>query len=94
MKMKFELSNVEKAKVDAWLKETVYPEVIAWQKKNVKNPDFIYKMCWNDGYPYEGAIGGGVTYEFTPTSIGNIINVRYKTFEQEFKLDVTDYDSF
>ncbi len=43
---------------------------------------------------YSGAIGGDVTFQFTPTSIGVIEKVIYfKGTSKEAMLDLTDYDS-
>lgn len=39
----------------------------------------------------QGAIGGRLTYCFTPTSIGTILNVSCAC---EASIDVTDYDVF
>jgi hypothetical protein len=41
--------------------------------------------------PYYGAIGGELTYEFTPTSLGVVTKVKHAT---GVVLDVTDYDSW
>ena len=44
---------------------------------------------------YAGAIGGQFTYEFTPTSVGDIVRVRDNLVEcAAGVLDLTDYDSF
>jgi hypothetical protein len=39
---------------------------------------------------YEGAIGGGMTFSFTPTSLGTVVKVKY--FNEE--LDLTDYNDW
>lgn len=57
--------------------------------KRVK--DWLEKEVWPDGTrPYEGAIGGGITYEFTPTGLGIVTIVRYGDHE----LNLTDYSSW
>ena len=44
-----------------------------------------------NGPKYTGDIGGALTYQFTPTSIGVIVKVKhYKGFE----IDVSDYEVF
>lgn len=86
----FELSIEDQNKVEKWLSTTVYPAVIAEQKAGVKNPSIWYTSSWEEGYPYEGAIGGGLTYSFTPNSIAMVIKVKYKDFE----LDLSDYESW
>ena len=94
----FGLTKSEDEKINVWLKNTVYPEVIKHQKKTVKRPDIFYTDCWKDGYPYEGAIGGGLSYRFTPTSIGVITSAVYTIGmdknKKEWKYDLTDYDSW
>lgn len=47
------------------------------------------------GAPYEGAIGGGLTYEFTPTSLGVIVDVVFaKGTKHEAKLMLTDFEEW
>jgi hypothetical protein len=45
----------------------------------------------NGNGKYAGAIGGHLSYSFTPTSIGEIVTVKCACGAE---LDVTDYDSF
>jgi hypothetical protein len=86
----FEITAEDQAKINKWLMEEVYPPIIAEQRLNPGNfPPFI-KEDWDAGYPYQGASGGAVTYEFTPTSIGVVFRV--KAYGQE--LDLTDYGSW
>ncbi len=42
--------------------------------------------------PYYGAIGGGLTYQFTPTGLGTVLKVTEALTGET--LDVTDYDSW
>ena len=85
--MKFSTTTEQDTKIDKWLHEEVYPNVIASQREHYKDPSPFITMCWDDGYPYEGASGGGLTYSFTPTSLGTVEKVRYGDFE----LDVSNY---
>lgn len=41
---------------------------------------------------YYGAIGGGFTYQFTPTSIGVVLRVENCLTHES--IDVTDYDTW
>ena len=43
------------------------------------------------GQPYFGAIGGSLTYSFTPTSLGVILKV---THANGSELDVTEYNDW
>jgi hypothetical protein len=87
----YTVSDEEYARAQKWLKEEVYPEIIAKQKLDPNYPSWKMWMGKNgEEYPYSGACGGAVTMSFTQTSIGLIIKVTAygKT------LDLTDYDSF
>lgn len=89
--MRFEISQEEQAKIDEWLRTVIYPPIVEQQRQN---PDIAkWLVTDEDGvtYPYGGAIGGGLTYEFTPTSIGMIIKVRWHDGQE---LDLTDYESW
>jgi hypothetical protein len=88
--VKFEISPEDHAKVHKWLMEEVYPPLIEKQRQAYPVAPAYMVDCWNDGFPYEGAIGGGTTYEFTPNSIGCTFKVR--AYDQV--LDLTDYDSW
>ena len=88
--MHFELSKEQNEKVDKWLREEVYPEVVEQQMANTLHPTPFHYDCWESGLPYEGAIGGALTYYFTTTSLGTVVKVKYATYE----LDLTDYDSW
>lgn len=92
--MKFEITDEQHARAMKWIKEEVYPKIVAQQRETFKNPTQFHFDCWDAGYPYEGAIGGGITYEFTPTSIGVVERVKYSTHNEEFSLDLTDYKSW
>lgn len=87
--MKFELSVEQQAQVDAWLRETVYPEVIAKQREEFKVHTPFMEYSWDAGFPYEGASGGGLTYEFTPTGLGTVVRV---TYTKDYTLDISEYD--
>lgn len=92
----FIVSVEDQNKIDAWLKTKVYPPIIERQRREAAAGERLssHEWLWDKGYPYEGACGGGLTYEFTPTSIGTIFKVRYKTFNEDVELDLTDYESF
>ena len=83
------LTDEQRLTLDNWLAKEVYPFVIAKQKEIYKNSSFA-KQCWELGYPYEGASGGGLTYHFTPSGIGTRITISYG----DYNLDITEYDSW
>ena len=87
--MEFSLDQYEQNKLNQWLKE-IYAKVIEEQKAQYGEDNPVYQMAWDCGAPYDGAIGGGLTYEFSPTSIGMVKRVTYRGYA----LDLTDYESW
>ena len=52
---------------------------------------------WEEGLvrDYEGAIGGALTYTFTPTSLGVITKVYYlRGTDEECHIDLSDYEEW
>lgn len=81
MAHKFELTDDEVAKVKTW--ELV--QDAEWvRQKRLKDP-------LGGSEAYYGAIGGSLTYSFTPTSIGMIVKVKHPLGTE---LDLSDYDSW
>lgn len=89
--MNFQITSAEIEKINTWLNDTIYPPIIAEQKKNPHDGIWIVKDSAGKEYPYFGAIGGDVTYQFTPTSLGVIIKVLHVSGAE---LDITDYSSW
>ena len=77
--MRFSLNKAEVAVVAAWV-ESLKPEIMAIQGKAF---DTI-----SPGEPYYGAIGGGVTYSFMSTGLGEIIIAKESITGKE--LNVSD----
>lgn len=86
----FTVSYADYKKIEKWLTEEIFPKIIAEQKKTFENPDEFIQQSWDLGYPYTGAIGGGLTYHFSPTGLGTAFTVTYL----EHELDLTDYASW
>lgn len=76
----FEVTEEEHQKISTWQANL--------HKKLIKEG----KVTVVDGYPYSGAIGGTLTYSFTPTSIGVVFKVKDNLSGEV--LDLTDYDSW
>ena len=61
----------------------------------IKERDFIKVSNWNKNHkctiPYSGALGGKLTYTFTPTNIDTIIKVKCACGKE---LDLTDYTNW
>ncbi len=73
----FNLNKEQLKKLDRWNKDQ---ENIVRQTQKLKpNED-----------PYYGAIGGQLTYSFTPTSLGVIEKIHHCVTKNE--LDLTEYD--
>lgn len=71
----FGTNKAEQSVIDAWLKG-LEPEIMAIQGPN---------PLGEDG-PYYGATGGGVTYSFIPTGLGNILVVKETTTGKELNV--------
>ena len=88
--MSFQLTPEQSLKLGIWLKD----QHVELAKRQWQIPE-IRKHMVDESVPYLGAIGGGLTYEFTPTSLGTVTNVyfcRGTVFES--KIDLTDYDEW
>jgi hypothetical protein len=90
--MNFEITPEQHERINTWLMTEVYPPVIERQRRGYHGHSLIQfaEHDWAAGYPYQGANGGGVTYEFTPTSIGVVFKV--KAYDQT--LDLSDYENW
>jgi hypothetical protein len=84
----FQLEPGDEVKIDAWLHAEVYPEILERQKQNPEMAAMIFTDSDGREIPYMGAIGGGLTYSFTPTSLGTVVKVSFG----DKVLDLTDYD--
>lgn len=71
--IRFELTEKQEAKVQAYINEC----------------DRMTAEKQGNDLPYHGAIGGAVTYTFTPTGLGIVEKVKYAEFDA---LNLTDYD--
>ena len=84
----FSLTQEQQLKIHAWHQDVVYPAIIKEQS------EFEASMGSRDEsgnpIPYFGAIGGGTTYKFTPTSLGVVVQVE----SGGLILDVTNYDEW
>lgn len=81
----FTLTPKQDTKIKAWIKRQD-AKVKKLQADDPKIPDDLKK------YAHYGTIGGGFTYSFTGTSLGEIVKVRNSVTKEE--IDVTDYDSW
>lgn len=92
--MKFELDDVELEKLYEFQRQQ-YAKLVELQKGTAAE---MWHSTDENGitYPHLGSIGGGFTYEFTPTSIGTSVKVTFckghPTYEAT--IDLTDYASW
>lgn len=70
----FSLNWAEKGVIDEWL-EGLLPEIVEKQKADMTLRGYPEEVI-SQSAPYYGATGGGLTYMFTPTSLGTIIVVK------------------
>ena len=77
--------NVAEARCIAEWVESLRPEILAIQNAG---RDGIFDDVMMPGEPYYGATGGGLSYTFTPTSLGTILVVKEAITGKE--LNVSD----
>lgn len=87
----FEVCAEDLERIENWLHETVFPPLL--EKQRLENDPAIGIVTDKRGreWPYCGAIGGSLTYNFTPTSLGTVLKVRHASGAE---LDMTDYGSW
>lgn len=71
----FSLTDVQSAELSEW---SAQQNIKAVREQKANPPDVpidILEASWSDGYPYGGAIGGSLTFSFTPTSLGVVATV-------------------
>lgn len=86
----FDLTEEERTTVREWLKTEVFPPILKEQAgtdKEIFQATDEFGITW----PYDGAIGGCLTYCFTPTGIGTVIKVRHASGKE---IDLTKYDNW
>jgi hypothetical protein len=89
--MKFELNAAQLAKLKAWEAEQDAEVLVRQRAEDHRNESFLATLA-EAGIPYYGAVGGQVTFEFTPTSIGDLVKVRHSGTGA--KLDLTYEGNF
>ena len=86
----FSITPKQQVKLEHFLKEQ--EAILVEEQKRKMNPAEWEDLTMNGKYPYIGAIGGGVVYKFTPTSIGLSVTVDYTPTGKSINL--TDYDEW
>ena len=93
----FGLTDEQEAKLNTWLDEQSKLACEMQKDDAATDPDSIFNQAFTrdmieQGHPYYGAIGGALTFEFTPTSIGCAVKVKHGYTKNE--IDLSDYDSW
>ena len=92
--MSFELDKEQYTKLAAFIKEQ-HVKMVEIQKQDPITAKYISRDADGTEYPYLGAIGGGCSYEFTPTGLGTVTKVTWCAgTDYEATIDLTDYDSW
>lgn len=90
----FTLTDHQRDVLATWLRE----QRTALAKEQLKDPAIAHLVLITDDQqhlPYTGAIGGELTYRFTPTSLGDIVEVVWcGGTKWEQSVDLTEYDLF
>jgi hypothetical protein len=86
----FTLDQEQQTKIAAWSAEQDRL-VLAKQRQNASG-DIARQLAEEADQPYYGAIGGELTYCFTPNSLGVVVKVQHAGTGAE--LDVSDYGSW
>jgi hypothetical protein len=71
--MRFELNAEQISKLKAWNADQ--DRSVVQQQRDSGDP--FVRMLNADEQPYYGAIGGALTFTFTPTSIGTLVSVKH-----------------
>lgn len=79
----FGLTPEQSKKLNEWLEELT-PEILEKQKQ--------FSKTTPTNKPYYGAIGGGLTYSFTPTGLGVVVEVT--EYHTKKTINLTDYESW
>lgn len=86
----FSITDEQAVTLDLWVTEQNKISVAAQKKNPPRVPRDLLESCWEDGYPYGGAIGGNLTFSFTPTSLGVVVTVTDSLTKET--IDLTIYE--
>lgn len=84
----FKLTDGEIERASAFIDQCLNEKLEAQRAQ--MSPEEFERLTLGGTVPYSGAIGGAVSYIFTPTSIGFVVKVRCYGKE----LDITDYSDW
>ena len=90
MLIQYKLDEKQYKELEQWL-DKQNKDIIEKQRSSMSAEDFE-DFTMNGQFAYTGAIGGGVTYMLTDTSLGTIIKVKHAITNEE--LDLTNYDEW
>lgn len=92
--MQFEVTESEMGRIRTWAAEQDAIVVARQRKERATSGglDPFLDALAEDGIAYYGAIGGELTYCFSPNSLGTVFVVKHEGTGAE--LNLTDYDSW
>jgi hypothetical protein len=86
----FTIDSEQRTKIAAWNAEQ--DRLVLEKQRQAASGDIARQMAVEADQPYYGAIGGALTYCFTPTALGDVVKVKHAGTGAE--LDVSDYGSW
>ena len=93
----FTLSSAQQRRLREWLVGEAYPAGIEKQKTehaDERSPEaaISFRAAWDDGVPYYGTAGGGLTFEFRPHGLG--VSVRVTEHASGLSISLTEQGSW
>jgi hypothetical protein len=86
----FTLDPEQREKIASW--NSGQDRLVLEKQRQAACGDIARQMAVEADQPYYGAIGGALTYCFTPTALGDVVKVKHAGTGAE--LDVSDYSSW
>jgi len=86
----FSLDVEQIEKINTWAEEQ--DRIVLERQRRTMTPEEFDHLTMNGQYPYYGAIGGGLTYSFTPTGLGVVVKITHNATNAV--LDASDYDNW
>lgn len=88
----FVLTPEQEALAMDFLREENVKAIEIQKTSSINIESDIFKECWAMGQPYGGAVGGLLTFSFTATSLGAIVEVTYNITKA--RKNLTDFSSW
>lgn len=89
---KFAITKKDQKRILVWCMEQDKKSAHMQQQSGLFKDDSHKEDLLRREIPNYGAVGGALTYHFTPTAIGTVFTVSHAVTKEA--LDLTDYDSW